>query len=326
VSTKKLEAGDRLDQFEIVEHLGYGAFSDVYRARDGAGGDVVLKCPHEVILGDTATFDRFRREMKIAERLRHDGIQRSLDGHADRSRPYMVMEYVEGRTLREALKQDGVPPVERAVDIAGQVAGAMAYAHRQGVYHRDLKPENVLVTPSGRAVVTDFGIALMEGARRLTYRWFTSEMGTPDYMAPEQVQGKRGDARTDVYAIGVMLFEMLSGDVPWHGGDALTVMSQKLTAPPGRLPSAIPAGLQAVVRKCLRRNADERYQSAEELAADLERWRSLDLARFDFPPEATLKVAGQAGLWALIAGLSAGFLLLSAGAAYVYHLAVAAHG
>jgi serine/threonine-protein kinase len=226
-----LAPGERLDRYEIVEAIGHGAFSDVYLAVDPDGGRVVLKCPHEGIIGDVATFDRFRREMEIARRLDHPGIQHSLDPGGDRTRPYLVMEYIEGETLREHLARRGRLPIAEAVALVDQLADAMGYAHRQGVTHRDLKPENVLVTADGRPVVTDFGIALMSGARRLTWRWLTSQLGTPDYMAPEQVQGERGDARTDVYALGVILFEMLAGRVPWEGDNPLSIMNQAVTRP-----------------------------------------------------------------------------------------------
>jgi serine/threonine protein kinase len=325
----QLETGSLLDQFEIVERLGYGAFSDVYRARDRAGRDVVLKCPHEVILGDTSTFDRFRREMKIADRLDHPGIQRSLDTHADRSRVYMVMEYVEGKSLRHILGDEGRPTLDRAVDIASQLASAMAYSHSRGVFHRDLKPENILIGIGGRVVITDFGIALMEGARRLTYRWLSAEMGTPDYMAPEQIQGKRGDARTDVYAIGVVLFEMLAGSVPWESNDPFGVMSQKLTGRPLNLRQCAPetpAQLRVLVEKCIRRDPAERYQTAQQLEADLDNWPQLDLSRFSFPAEKALQRNTQAGLWLLVAGISSGFLILSAALVLVFHLVAAAHG
>jgi len=125
------------------------------------------------------------------------------------------MQYVDGETLREYLGRRGRLPIAEAVALVDGLAAAMGYAHGKGVTHRDLKPENVLVTPDGRPVVTDFGIALIAGARRLTWRWLTSQIGTPDYMAPEQVQGERGDARTDVYALGVILFELLVGG--FHG-------------------------------------------------------------------------------------------------------------
>jgi serine/threonine-protein kinase len=187
----------------------------------------------------------------------------------------------------------------------------MAYAHSRSVYHRDLKPENLLVTPDGRLVVTDFGIALMMGARRLTYRWFTSAVGTPDYMAPEQVQGKRGDARTDIYAIGVILFEMLAGRVPWEGESPLSVMSQHLSAPVPPLHAinpAVPAPIEGIIRKSLRKNPDERYEDAGALLRDLDTWKDLDITRFVFAEEAALRPAGKGRLWILIGGISIGFL------------------
>ena len=226
-----LVPGERLDRYEIVDAIGHGAFSDVYLAVGPDGGRVVLKCPHEGIIGDVATFDRFRREMEIARSLDHPGIQHSLDPGGDRTRPYLVIEYIEGETLREHLARRGRLPIAEAVSIVDRLADAMGYAHRQGVTHRDLKPENVLITADGRPVVTDFGIAIMSGARRLTWRWLTSQLGTPDYMAPEQVQGERGDARTDVYALGVILFELLAGRVPWEGDNPLSIMNQAVTRP-----------------------------------------------------------------------------------------------
>lgn len=313
-----LAAGERLDRFTIVEAIGHGAFSDVYLATDGEGGRrVVLKIPHEALLGDVAAFDRFRREIEIARRLDHPGIQRSLDLGESRTRPYLVMEYVEGITLRELLRRERRLPIARSVDIAGQLAGAMAFAHRQGIAHRDLKPENVLVTPDGRAVVTDFGIALMVGARRLTWRWLTSTIGTPDYMAPEQIEGRRGDARTDIYALGVILFELLAGRVPWEGDNPLAVMSQHVNAP---LPSLraidpdIPPPLEAIVAKCLRKDPAERYADGGELLADLERWQDLDLGRFAFGDDAVPASLGRSrgGLALLVVGISLGFLAASA--------------
>ena len=311
-----LAPGERLDRYEIIEAIGHGAFSDVYLAVDPDGGRVVLKCPHEGIIGDVATFDRFRREMEIARRLDHPGIQHSLDPGGDRTRPYLVMEYIEGETLREHLARRGRLPIAEAVALVDQLADAMGYAHRQGVTHRDLKPENVLVTADGRPVVTDFGIALMSGARRLTWRWLTSQMGTPDYMAPEQVQGERGDARTDVYALGVILFELLAGRVPWEGDNPLSIINQAVTRPAPslrELDPSIPPPLDAIVRKCIRKDPAERYPDAAALAADLESWKDLDLSQFVFAAEKPgLPGSQRRGPLLLVAGISLGFLGASA--------------
>ncbi len=327
MSVGALGPGDLLDRFSIVEAIGHGAFSDVYLAQEPEGRRVVIKVPHDALMGDVGAFDRFRREMEIVGRLDHPGIQRSLDMGEDRTRPYLVLEYVEGVTLREVERQAGRLPTPQAVDIATQLASAMAHAHAQGISHRDLKPENVLVTPDGRVVVTDFGIALMAGARRLTWRWLTSSLGTPDYMAPEQVEGKRGDARTDVYALGVILFEMLTGRVPWEGDNPLSVMAQHVNAP---LPSLlaidpnIPAPLEAIVTKSLRKNPDQRYADAGELHADLERWQDLDVSRFQFGEDAVKRsLRDRGGLPLVVAGISLGFL--AASALFVVLYALLAH-
>jgi serine/threonine protein kinase len=323
ITSMAIQPGARLDAFEIKDVIGHGAFSEVYLAEDPQGRKVVLKLPHDAIIGDTATFDRFRRELEIAKRLDHPGIQHSYDLGAHRSRPYLVMEYVEGETLRDLLDREKKLPTARAIDLTEQLAEAMAYAHAQGVFHRDLKPENLLITPEGRLVVTDFGIALLEGARRLTWRWLTSAVGTPDYMAPEQIQGKRGDARTDIYAIGIMLFEMLTGRVPWEGDNPLAVMQQHLSAPLPDLHALNPtvlAPLEAIVRKCLRKDPDERYQDAGELLHDLRHWQDLDLSEFVFTPEAPVRPQSERGLYLVIAALSVGFLVAAALATYLYYL------
>ncbi len=315
MTTAEFEAGSRLDQFTIVKAIGHGAYSDVFLAEDPTGRQVVLKCPHEAIMGDVSTFDRFRRELEISRHLQHPGIQRSIEFTTDRSRPYMVMEYVDGETLRAFLAREKRLSVDKAIDFGQQLAEAMAYAHSQGVIHRDLKPENVLVTPDGRLVVTDFGVALMAGARRLTWRWFSTALGTPDYMSPEQIQGKRGDARTDVYAIGVMLYEMLAGRVPWEGDNALSVMSQHINAPVPPLHeinSAVPPPIDGIVRKCLRKSPDERYEDATSLRSDLMHWRDLPLTQFIFGDEPNISPqSSDLRLVLLIFAISAAFLAAS---------------
>ena len=316
MTTTELQQGEKLDQFTIIKAIGHGAFSDVYLASDTTGRQVVLKCPHESIMGDVSTFDRFRRELEISKHLHHTGIQRPIEFTSDRSRPYMVMEYIDGETLRALLSREKRLPVDKVVDFGGQLAAAMAHAHEQGVVHRDLKPENVLVNREGKLVVTDFGVAFMAGARRLTWRWFSTALGTPDYMSPEQIQGKRGDARSDVYAIGVMLYEMLAGRVPWEGDNALSVMSQHISAPVPPLHEInrdVPPPIEGIIRKCLRKNPDERYEDATALQSDLANWRDLPLSQFIFGDEQTIAPPGNSDLRLilLIFAISGAFLTAS---------------
>ena len=272
-----VDVGQVLDnRYEIVAVLGRGGMSETYRAIDRETGQtVVVKLPFLSMIGDPGVFGRYQREMEIGRRLRHPHIQRVLtEGEsAGRTVPYMVLEYIEGEALRKYLAVRGPLPEADAVRLTLQLADALQYCHDSGIVHRDLKPENVLITPDGQAKIVDFGIALLRGARRLTFGRFTSEVGTPDYMAPEQVRGERGDARTDIYALGTMLFEMLAGEVPFQGDNPLTVMSQRLLTEAPRLrgmrPDVSPA-LEAVAYRALRREPAERYQSMADLRHDLE--------------------------------------------------------
>jgi serine/threonine-protein kinase len=204
--------------------------------------------------------------------------------------PYIVLEYVEGRSLRQYLDEHKPLPIDEAVRIASQLAAALSFCHREGVVHRDLKPENVLITPDGQVKIMDFGIALLRGARRVTWGSFSSTVGTPDYMAPEQVRGERGDERTDVYAVGVILYEMLAGEVPYEGDNALAVMSQHVNRDPPMVTSRrpeVPAALAAVVDRALRRDPALRYPTMDALAHDLAHLGEVDLAEYRARREGT---------------------------------------
>ena len=276
VGSMRYEAGQTVnDKYDILESLGQGGMNGSYKARDRASGRlVVLKIPFTSLIGDPATYSRYQRELEIGKRLHHPNIQELLDeGRLDGGvAPYLVLEYVDGTLLREYLRAHAPLPVDEAVNITVQLADALQYCHQHGVVHRDLKPENILIEPEGTVKLVDFGIALLQGARRLTFRRLTSGFGTPDYMAPEQVQGDRGDARTDMYAVGVMLYEMLTGDVPYHGDSPLAVMSQRVTTDAPLLSSKrsdLPPQLEAVVWRALRREPAERYASMTDLRHDL---------------------------------------------------------
>jgi serine/threonine-protein kinase len=277
IGNMRYAAGETVEgKYEILESLGHGGMNDAYKARDSETGQlVVLKVPFSSLIGDPATYSRYQRELEIGKRLHHPNIQRLLaEGRLDGgSAPYLVLEYVDGTLLRDHLREKAPLSVDEAINIAVQLADALRYCHEHGVVHRDLKPENVLIEPDGTVKLVDFGIALLQGARRLTFRRLTSGFGTPDYMAPEQVQGERGDARTDVYAVGVMLYEMLTGEVPYQGDSPLAVMSQRVTTDAPllrRKREALPPQLEAVVWRALRRDPAERYASMAQLRHDLE--------------------------------------------------------
>lgn len=275
----KLQEGEQVEQFQLLNRLGNGGMSDVFRAFDATGQrEVTLKFPHDDIMGDPATYERFQREVQIGQKLQHPHIQKLYALQGSRMSPFMVLEYVPGKSLRSVLAQgwrDDLPVHQRiatATDFGGQIAQALSYAHGMGVVHRDMKPENVLITPEGVAKIMDFGIAFIAGARRVTYGSLSSQVGTPDYMAPEQIKGQRGDFRTDIYALGMMLYEMLTGQMPYEGDNALAIMSQHVTtaAPPlSQVCEGIPPELEEVVLKAIRRDPANRWASMAEFATAL---------------------------------------------------------
>jgi serine/threonine-protein kinase len=272
----RYEAGETVNnKYEILETLGHGGMSDAYKAREiDSGRLVVLKVPYLSLIGDPATYSRYERELEIGKRLHHPNIQHLLDAGRldDGVAPYLVLEFVDGTLLREYLRQNAPLPVEEAIHIAVQLADALEYCHQNGVVHRDLKPENILMEADATVKLVDFGIALLQGARRLTFRRLSTEVGTPDYMAPEQVEGDRGDARTDIYALGIMLYEMLTGEVPYQGDNSLAVMSQRVTTDVPLLRRRrpdVPPALEAIVWRAVRRVPAERYASMAEFREDL---------------------------------------------------------
>jgi eukaryotic-like serine/threonine-protein kinase len=282
--------GTKVDHFEIVREIGEGAYAESYQARDLHTGEmVVLKSPNPALLADPAIFARFRREAKIARLLDHPNIVRGLDDGEHRTDPYLVLEYIDGQNFRRHLKAyDHRVPVNIALRWGRQLADALGYIHQHGIVHRDLKPENIMVTADGDLKVIDFGTALLDGAKRLTWRNLSESLGTPDYMSPEQVQGNRGDTRSDVYAWGVMMYEFLTGHVPFAGDNWMAVMAGHLTRVPERIRTQNPfvsPELEAVVLKAMRRYPENRYQTPEEISRDLERIDEINTDDFDLSPE-----------------------------------------
>jgi eukaryotic-like serine/threonine-protein kinase len=267
--------GEKIDHYEIIRMLGHGGMNRVYLAQDVLNSQkVVLKFPNDDLLGNVAVFERYKREAEAGTRLKHPHIQQLLNVNEDRREHYLVVEYIQGRTLREVLEEyapNPLPP-EEATRIIIQVCEAMAYAHEHGVFHRDIKPENIMIRESGDIKIIDFGVALLEGARRVTWRGLSGTVGTPDYMAPEQLRGERGTASSDVYAVGAVFYEMLCGRPPFVGENVFAVMNQHVSQDPPSIlefnPSLSPT-LATVVMRTIRRDADKRYISINDLLYDL---------------------------------------------------------
>ena len=262
-SGHELSVGNLLDErFEITDVIAKSGMASLFKANDRQTGQAVaLKVPFLQIESDPAGFDRFRREEEIGLQLDHPYILKVIRVEK-KSRPYLVMEYLEGQTLGELLKSVRPLPEPDAVKIASRICEALDYMHKGGVIHRDLKPQNIMLCNDGTIRIMDFGIAKALASRRLTFVGFTPAMGTPDYMAPEQIEGQRGDQRTDIYALGTILYEMLAGRTPFSGDTAMAVMAQHLRKDATRLDhvnSAITPELAAIVSGCLARDPNKRY-------------------------------------------------------------------
>jgi serine/threonine protein kinase len=276
-----LHPGDKLDNYEVERLVARSGMASIYRAKDTRSGiPVALKIPHPEAEADPLLFDRFRREEEIGKKLDHPSVMKVYENE-EKHRIYMVLEWVDGRLLRQILIEQKKLPVERAVQLTLSTLDALEYIHSHGVVHRDLKPENIMVDPDDHIKLIDFGIAGASGTRRLTFAKLTQAMGTPDYISPEQVKSKRGDARSDIYAMGVMLYEMLTGDVPFHGPNPFAIMNDRLLnnpVPPRELNPEISPQLQEIIYRALERNPANRYSSAKEFARDLQHQEEVGVA------------------------------------------------
>jgi serine/threonine protein kinase len=276
-----LHPGDQLDHYRIEGLVARSGMASIFRATDLRDGrQVAIKIPHPEVEGDAALYDRFQREADIGKSLDHPGVMKVFSDD-NRSRVYMVMEWVDGRLLRKILDEEPKLPPERAVHLTLRILEALEYIHSKGVVHRDLKPENVMVDANDNIKLIDFGIAANAKSRRLTFAKLSQTMGTPDYISPEQVKGKRGDARSDLYALGVMLYEMLTGKVPFTGENAFLIMNDRLLnnpLPPREIDPTITPQLQEIIYRAMERNPKSRYASAHEFARDLQQQEHVGVA------------------------------------------------
>jgi serine/threonine-protein kinase len=302
-----LHPGDRLDHFELESVVAASGMATVFRARDLRTGEpVAIKVPHPEIESDPVLFDRFKREEEIGTRIVHPGVMKVLP-NPDRTQVYMVMEWLDGRLLRQIMNEQKQLPVERVVRLTVGICRALEHIHAEGVVHRDLKPENIMVGSGDEVHLIDFGIAASAGSRRLTFAHFSQSMGTPDYISPEQVRGKRGDARSDVYSVGVMLYEMLTGAVPFSGANPFAVMNDRLLnqpAPPRQLNPAITPQMQEIVYRALEREPKNRYASAREIAYDLEHQDQVGVAERPEAADWQKRKSPEQRRWLLYAGLA----------------------
>src|SRR6202795_3375250 len=265
--------GDQLDHYRIDGLVARSGMASIFHGTDLRDGKAVaIKVPHEEMEADPVLYDRFKREEEIGKKLDHPGVVRVFNDE-DRSRRYMVLEWVDGRLLRQILNEQRKLPAERAIRITLGLCDALDYIHSQGVVHRDLKPENIMVDADDHVKLIDFGIAANAGSRRLTFAKLTQAMGTPDYISPEQVKGKRGDARSDVYSLGIMFYEMLTGKVPFTGPNPFVIMNERLLnnpIPPREVNPDVSPELQEIYYCALDHDPSKRYPNAHEFALDLQ--------------------------------------------------------
>lgn len=258
-------------RYEIIEEIGKGGMGNVYRVFDKKiEGEVALKLVKPEIAADKKTIERFRNELKLAREIAHRNVCRMYDLNEDKGTHYITMEYVPGEDLKSFIRRAAPLSTARAVSIAKQVCEGLAEAHRLGVVHRDLKPSNIMIDKEGNARIMDFGIARSLKAKGITGAGVL--IGTPEYMSPEQVEGKEADKGTDIYSLGVILFEMVTSRLPFEGDTPLSVaVKQKSEAPPDPryLNSQIPENLSRVILKCLEKEKAKRFETAEELHAEL---------------------------------------------------------
>ena len=286
ISDKMLQIGDQFDQYQIQAHVAQGGMSDIYRAFDLVNHrEVAIKIPDQSMLGDPAQFERFQRELEVMKILDHPAILKGLGAGKYNRIPYLVTRFVDGQSLRTLIESSAPLPPEQVVTLIRKIAEGMSYCHKNNVIHRDLKPENILIaSDDGQPVIMDFGLALTKGAHRVTYSNLSATMGTPDYMAPEQIDGQRGDQRTDIYALGTIMFELLAGKTPFTGDSNMAVMAQHLRGTAPRLdrvnPSVSPQ-LAAIVATCLMRDPNDRYLNMDLVIDALEHPENADVTILD---------------------------------------------
>jgi serine/threonine protein kinase/tetratricopeptide (TPR) repeat protein len=259
------------DRYQIIEELGKGGMGNVYKVLDTKIKEkIALKLLKPEIASDKKTIERFSNELKFSRKIRHENVCQMYDLNEEKGTHYITMEYVHGEDLKRLIRKMGQMSAGQAVSLAKQVCEGLTEAHKLGVVHRDLKPQNIMVDEEGKARIMDFGIARSLKGKGMTGAGVM--IGTPEYMSPEQVEGKDVDQRSDIYSLGVILYEMVTGRVPFEGDTPFTIgVKQKSEIPrePRELNSQVPSDLSSVIMKCLEKDKEKRYQSAGEVRSEL---------------------------------------------------------
>lgn len=271
---KELTTGSTFaGRYQIIEELGHGGMGRVYKANDTKVGEkIALKIIRPEAGLDHGSLERFSNELKLARKIRHKNVCQMFDLGEDRGTHYITMEYVRGEDLKGIIRKMGRLSPGQAIEITRQVCEGLAEAHKLGIVHRDLKPQNIMLDEDGNARIMDFGIARSLASKGVTGAGVM--IGTPEYMSPEQVEGKDVDGRSDLYSLGIILYEMLTGRVPFEGDTALAIaMKHKAELPqdPRKINPQIPESLTRLVLRCLEKNREKRYPTAEALRADIEK-------------------------------------------------------